>query len=269
MRRFFPILLGVSLLIPAPAPAQDAPELHATYEMYAAGLHVAEVTASFRLGTAHYAIQLAFHTTGLVSLFRHGHQANNVVGHWENGLPQPEQFDGSGIWGDHDNATLIDYVNGQPVIKRLVSPPDDKREPVPSALQQNSVDSLSALALLIHRVQDTGRCEASVHTFDGRRASVISAHTVAEESLGPNSLSIFTGKALRCDFIGQMQAGFLYRDDVPADRRPLHGSAWLGNVVPDSPPVPVRMDFETRWFGEAHMYLTRLEVPPATEVAAH
>ena len=149
-------------------------------------------------------------------------------------MPQPEQFEASGVWGGDDNATLIDYVNGQPVIERLVSPPADKREPVPPALQANSVDSLSALALLIRRVQTTGRCEASVHTFDGRRASEISARTVGEEILEPSSLSMFTGKALRCDFVGQMLAGFLDRSG-PADRTPLHGSAWLATVIRGCP----------------------------------
>ena len=224
MRRFAPSLLGLLLLIPTPAPAQDAPELNATYEMYAGGLHVAEVSASFSLTPTQYAIRLAYHTTGLVSLFRHGYQMNRVDGVWNRNLPQPEQFEGSGVWGGDDNATLIDYVNGQPVIERLVSPPADKREPVPPALQANSVDSLSALALLIHRVQTTGRCEASVHTFDGRRASEISARTVGEEILEPSSLSMFTGRAVRCDFVGQMLAGFLDRSG-PADR---YAAARLG-----------------------------------------
>lgn len=268
MRRFAPSLLGLLLLIPTPAPAQDAPELNATYEMYAGGLHVAEVSASFSLTPTQYAIRLAYHTTGLVSLFRHGYQMNRVDGVWNRNLPQPEQFEGSGVWGGDDNATLIDYVNGQPVIERLVSPPADKREPVPPALQANSVDSLSALALLIHRVQTTGRCEASVHTFDGRRASEISARTVGEEILEPSSLSMFTGRAVRCDFVGQMLAGFLDRSG-PADRTPLHGSAWLATVIAGAPPVPVRMDFETRWFGEAHMYLTQLASVPQREVAVH
>lgn len=266
MRRFAPTLLGLLLLTPAPAPAQTAPDLQATYEMYADGLHVAQVTATFRLGATSYAIQLAYHTTGLVSLFRHGHQMNRVVGVWDRGQPAPEQFSANGIWGGQDNATLIDYVHHQPVIESLVTPPQDKREPVPETLQENSIDSLSALALLIRRVQQTGSCEASVRTYDGRRASVISASTGGEEILGPSGLSMFSGKALRCNFVGQMVAGFLYRDK---DHTPLHGSAWLATLAPGDPPLPVRMDFQTRWFGEAHMYLRQLASAPPTEVAAH
>ncbi|HUN39826.1 MAG TPA: DUF3108 domain-containing protein [Acetobacteraceae bacterium] len=268
MRRFAATLLGLLLLNPVPAPAQDTPEIRATYEIYAAGLHVAEVSAAFKLGSTRYAIRLSYHTTGVLSWFRQGHQVNSVAGTWDGGQPRPEQFRGAGIWQGAPNATLIDYTHGQPVIERLLSPPGDKREPIPPGLEANSIDSLSALALLIRRVQDSGRCGASAHTFDGRRVSNISARTAGEDMLGRSDLAIFTGSALRCDFVGQMVAGFLYRDNAPADHRPLQGSAWLASLVPDGPPIPVRMDFQTRWFGEAHMYLTRLQTAPATEVAA-
>ena len=88
---------------------------------------------------------------------------------------------------------------------------EKEREPVPVSVQQNSVDSLSALALLIRRVADTGRCEASARMFDGNRASEITAHTAGDEVLAPTTLSSFSGKTLRCDFLGQMLAGFRYR----------------------------------------------------------
>lgn len=269
MRHAVPTLLGLLLLLPASALAQDAPELHATYEMYAAGLHVAEVEVALQVGARHYAITIAYHTTGVASLFRPGHQLNSVVGTWNGAQPEPQQFRAVGQWRDGPNATVLNYVDGQPVIARLEPTDADKREPVPRTVQLNSIDSLSALALLVRRAQETGRCDATAHTFDGRRASNISAHTVDEETLGQSSLSMFSGPALRCDFIGQMVAGFLFADDTPADRKPLHGSAWLATVVPGAPPVPVRMDFETRWFGEAHMYLTHLAPVPSTEVAAH
>jgi hypothetical protein len=263
------LLLVPVLLVPIPAPAQDAPELHATYDIYAAGLHVAQVDVALGVGPSHYRLQLAYRTTGLVGFLHHGHQLNTVVGTWDAGKPQPRQFESIGVWGGDDKLTLIDYVHGEPLIRRLLPPRDQEREPVPLALQRNSVDSLSALALLIRRVDDTGRCDASVHTFDGHRASEITAHTVGEEILPPTDRSVFNGEALRCDFLGQMLAGFLYRDDTPSDRRPLHGSAWLATVVPGAPPVPVRLEFETRWFGYASMYLTMLSQAPPTKIAAH
>ncbi len=269
MHRAAPSLLAVLLLLPLPAPAQDAADLRASYNLYAAGFHVAEIEAALGIGPHSYEVRLAYHTTGLVSLFHYGHQLNTVVGRWEADRPQPEEFQSVGVWQGEDKVTLMDYLHGQPLVRKLLPPQDKEREPVPLSLPQNSLDSLRALALMIRRVTDTGRCEASVHTFDGNRASEITAHTAGNEILPPTSRSIFSGKALRCDFVGQMLAGFLYEDNTPFDRRPLHGSAWLASIVPGAPPVPVQMAFDTRWFGEATMYLTQLGETPPTEVAAH
>lgn len=269
MSRAAPNLLGLLLLLPVPAPAQEAPELHASYNMYSAGFHVAAVEAALGVGPRHYQLEIAFRTTGLVGFFHHGHQLSTIVGTWDAGQPLPQHFEAIGVWGGDDRLTLIDYLNGQPLIQRLVPPENTEREPVPVALQQNSADPLSALALLIRRVEDTGRCEASIRTFDGHRASQIEARTAGEEVLPPTDRSIFSGKALRCDFVSQMLAGFLYEDSTPYSRRPLHGAAWLARMVPGAPPVPVRMQFETHWFGDATMYLTQLGQTPPTEIASH
>jgi hypothetical protein len=269
MRRVAPSLLGLLLLIPAPARAQDAPELHASYNLYAGGFHVAELDATFGVGLRSYEVRVDYHTTGVVSLFHHGHQLNTVVGTWDAERPQPLEYQSVGVWQGEDKVTLIDYLHGQPLVRRLIPSQEKEREPVPLSLQRNSVDSLSALALLLRRVADTGRCEAAVHTFDGNRASEITARTVGEEVLTPTGRSIFNGKTLRCDFVGQMLAGFLFEDSSPRDRRPMHGSAWLATLVGGEPPVPVQMQFETRWFGEAYMYLTHLEKVPETEIASH
>lgn len=262
-------LLGFLLLMPRAAPAQVTGPVEATYEVYAAGFHVAEVQATIDIAPRRYDMQLAYHTTGIVGFFHHGHQFNEVIGTWSGGAPHPQEFEATGTWGGNDRVTQIIYRHDDPLIERLVPPQDTEREPVPPALQQNAVDSLSALVLLMRRVQDTGRCEASVHTYDGRRASEISARTAGEQMLPQTSLSSWAGTALRCDFVGRMLAGFKYGEDTPEDRRPLHGAAWLAPIVPGAPPVPVRMEFETRWFGDAAMYLTQLHRAPPRAIAAH
>jgi len=118
------------------------------------------------------------------------------------------------------------------------------------------MDTLSALAQLMRRVETDGRCETSVRTYDGRRVLEVTAQTGAREELAPSGRSMFHGQALRCDFEGSELAGFLFGEDDPEHRRPLHGSAWLAPVLHDAPPLPVRIAFQTRWFGWATMYLT-------------
>jgi len=261
MRACLPLLLGGLLCLPA-ARAQPAPEQHAGYDIYAVGVPVAVLNTGFALGASDYRIDLSFRTTGLVGWFYSGHQQSGVAGRWQGDRPAPRRYAGQGVWGGRARQTLIDYADGQPLVRSLVPPNDEEREPVPPALQANSVDALSAVAMLIRRVARTGRCEAEATTFDGRRAVDIAARTVGEEVLPPSTRSIFTGRALRCDFEGRLLAGFLRDGDRVELRRPRHGSAWLAQIEPGAPPIPVRVDFETRWFGPATMYLTETRSGP-------
>ncbi|MBV8520746.1 MAG: DUF3108 domain-containing protein [Acetobacteraceae bacterium] len=257
MRNRIRLLLMPCLFGAVAARAQSVSQLHTGYSMYARGLEVAELEAGFGLGPWNYQMQLTYHTTGLVGLLFRGHQLTTVQGAWQGDRPAPLRFWGDGVWRGEARQTLIDYNHGQPVIRSLVPPNDAEREPVPAQLQANTVDTLSALALLIRKVQDTGRCETEARTFDGRRLAVISARTVGDETLEPTSRSIFNGRALRCDFEGRQLAGFMRGIDRDELQRPQHGSAWLAQVVPGSPPVPVQISFDTRWFGPATMYLAK------------
>ena len=250
------LLITAGLFRPASAHAQPAAELHAAYEVYAVSVPVAALQTGFAFGPTSYRISLAFHTTGLIGALFSGHQTSTVVGRWEGDRPQPLRFTGDGVWRGQARQIVIDYQGGQPMIRSLIPPNEEEREPVPPELQANSVDTLSAVAMLMRRVAQTGRCEADARTFDGRRAVEIAARTVGPERLEPSARSTFTGQALRCDFEGTLLAGFLRDADQAAARRPQRGSAWLAPVVPGGPPVPVRISFETRWFGPATMYLT-------------
>jgi hypothetical protein len=245
------------LAVPAVAVGQTPPvAVHLNYEVYAAGLNVASVQAGFGLGPYSYQLKLAYHTTGMVGFFFRGHQFDAVNGGWHGTQPVPSRYDGRGVWRGRDRIAVIEYQNGDPIIRALLPPNDEERETVPEALRVNTVDAISALAGLVRTVQATGRCETEARIFDGRRATEIRAVTAGPAVLEPSDRSSFAGKALRCDFAGHMLAGFLLNDDRERESKPLHGSAWLAPVVPGGPPVPVRLTFETRWFGDATMFLT-------------
>lgn len=269
MRQYAVLLAALLPLAVGSARAQAPATLHLAYDTYAAGLDIAKVEAGIGIGTSAYQMEIAYHTTGLAGIFYRGHQFNSVAGTWRDHMPQPQRFYGTGVWRGEERITDIGYDNGLPLIRQLLPPNESEREAVPSDLQVNSIDTLSALAELIRTVARTGRCETTVRTYDGRRATEIAAHTGGEEMLPPTHRSTFQGAALRCDFAGRMLAGFKFDRDGPEDRKPLHGSAWLAAVLPDAPRVPVRMTFETRWFGDATMYLTAITSTEDSRVAIH
>lgn len=268
MLRSGTVLIGLMLpcvALAQPAASEATVSVHAAYDTYAAGIQVAAVQAGFSFGPWTYQMNLGYHTTGMVGFFFRGHQFSTVDGSWHGRQASPSRFFGEGLLRGEERRAEIDYLLGSPIVRQLVPPNAGERDPVPEDLQANTIDTLSALAELIHAVGQTGRCETTVHTYDGRRAVDIQAHTVGEEMLAPTGRSNFAGNALRCDFAVRMLAGFKFSDDRQRDSMPLHGSAWLAPVAAGGPPLPVRMAFETRWFGDATMYLTA--VGPGAGVA--
>jgi hypothetical protein len=215
-----------------------------------------QMQAFIGIGPWNYQIDLDYHTTGLVGLLYRGHQTNMVRGVWQGDRAEPAEFFGEGVWRSQERRTLIGYDHGVPQIKDLRPPQQAERQPVPPELQRNTMDTLSALAQLMRNVGRGGSCDTQVRTFDGRRVLDVVAHAGGRETLEPTARSIFSGSALRCDFEGHELAGFLFGQDDADHRRPLHGSAWLAPMVAGAPPLPVRIAFETRWFGLATMYLT-------------
>jgi hypothetical protein len=265
MLRFGAMLL--SLLLPcavfAQASERQGVSFRASYNTYAAGMPVAQVETSLTFSPQTYRVNVGYRTTGMVGLFFRGHQSDLASGSWRGLAAKPSRFVGEGSWRGANRLANIEYEDGRPMIRQLVPPNDGEREPVPDALKINTIDALSALAELIRVVDLTGRCETVARVYDGRRAVEIEAHTAGEETLDPTSRSSFSGNALRCDFSGRMQAGFLFGDDRQRDSKPMHGSAWLAPVAAGLR-LPVRLAFETRWFGDATMYLT--EVAPGSDV---
>jgi hypothetical protein len=247
------LLLSV---IAAPAAAQQVAQVHLFYNTYAAGIRVVRVQAFFGLGPWNYHIDLKYRTTGFIGLLYHGHQTNTVRGLWDDDHAAPAEFSAEGVWRGQRRRTLIDYNHGVPILEDLQPPQGTEREPVPPKLQLHTMDTLSALAQLMRKVELANSCETTVRTYDGRRVLEVVAHTAGQEKLEPNSRSIYSGTALRCDFEGSELAGFPLGEDDSEHRKPLHGSAWFAPMLPGAPPLPVRIAFQTDWFGWATMFLT-------------
>lgn len=268
IRRFLPFAFLCALTFPASLLASASTPVRLTYETYALGMPVSSLSSTLELGAQSYRIDLAFHTIGIAALFSAGQQRSIVQGVWDGDRPVPHWFAGDGVWRGENRHVLIEYRQGQPSVLSLVPPADPGREPVPPAMTANTVDQLSAIALVIHRVAATGRCDASARTYDGRRLATFEAVTVGQELLTANERSSFSGRALRCDFQGRLLAGFMRAAGDEA-RQPKHGSAWLAPVVPGAPPLPVRITFETSWLGQATMYLTGATPALPPSAAAH
>lgn len=238
--------------MPLPARA-DPVRLH--YLGFAAGLRVVELGATLSFAEGRYDASLDLQTLGLVDAFAHADSVAEVHGAWLGEAAAPRSYDSHGLFHGEPHRMSIAWRDGQPRVLARLPEGDDGREEVAAPLRANTIDSLSAMMTLLHRVAVSGSCDGHARVFDGRRLSEIAAQTVGEVTLPPTSRSVFAGPALRCDFEGTLLAGFRHDDNRARAARPQHGSVWLAALAPGGPMVPVRVSFHTGLFGDTTMYL--------------
>lgn len=260
--------LVASLLAIGPALAEPnarnavaaLPTQHAemTYAGYVAGFNVMNARTGLELTTTGYQVGIAFRTAGMISVFFRGDNLSRVDGVWHGLSAAPRHYESGGTWRGDRRHTEIDYPDGQPHLMAMLPQVEPDRDPVPAAMQRNTIDVLSAVAMLVHSVAMTGRCEGSATTFDGHRVSEVKATTVGMETLPPESRSSFSGPALRCDLDGRQLAGFP-KDAGPDDmiHKPQHSTVWLASLQPGMPQVPVLLSIETRNVGHVTLYVTQ------------
>jgi hypothetical protein len=267
MRCIAGFALGIfsALLWSATGRAETPPpaEIAASYSVYGAGLNTARLEVRLTFTPSSYQARLNYRTAGVFGAFFHAESSSLAQGLWHDDAVAPFHFAAVGRVQGSKRLTVIDYDAGQPLVRALAPANDVEREPVSPEMERNTVDTLSAMVLLVRRVQAAGRCDAHAATFDGRRLIDLTARTAGIQPVPRSGRSPYFGPALRCDFDGRQLGGFKYGEDPAELRRPKHGSAWLAQVVPGAPPVPIRLEFETRWFGLATVYLTQASATPS------
>ncbi|MCC6719873.1 MAG: DUF3108 domain-containing protein [Acetobacteraceae bacterium] len=243
-----------ALALPAAAAETGRSFTTLSYTTEVAGMTVMVTEADVEMDARGYRVDIVTRTAGAYGLLFHGETRALAQGRWVGALVAPHRYAVDGAWRGMKRRTLMDYVSGQPSILRLEPPNDAEREPVPAALQRETIDTISAAALLVHRATTTGRCDGATRTFDGRRLFEVHATTVGWEPV-PGAAPA-AGPALRCDFAGRVLAGFPIAGDRQAAARPHQGSAWLAAATPGAPLLPVRLRFDMRWLGSATMVLS-------------
>jgi hypothetical protein len=241
-----------------------------TYDGFAHGLLVLKMRAHLILTPGGYDGELSFRTAGMVGWMIHDVDDSHVVGRFAASEPgavpdlaQPSRFDDVGNLRGADRTTRMSYRGGVPAVETLTPPVEVERKPVPPEVTPNTIDNLSALAMLVRHVGATGRCDGRATLFDGRRLTTLAVRTAGTEALPKTGRSIFAGQALRCDVDGNQLYGFKKNESEAEQRRTKHGNAWLATLLPHAPPVPVRVVFTNKDLGEVTLYLTGITAPPA------
>ncbi len=226
------------------------------YTGYSHGFTVLKLAGSIALSPAGYTAHVTFHTAGMAAWMVRSDNDSQVRGSFQGSQAMPALFEGTGNLRGVKRVTRITYQDGNPVIEALTPPVEHERSAVAPSDTQHTIDTLSAVAMLVHAVAQTGACDGSATTFDGRRLATQTVHTTGEEMLPQIGRSSFHGQALRCDFDGRQLGGFVNNENEDALRKPRHGTAWFAAVLPGVPPVPVRVAFDNKLLGQVTLYLT-------------
>jgi uncharacterized protein DUF3108 len=258
MKLAAPLILLLCLNSPPAAHHAIAEQLNYTFEVV--GLPLAEATLNIDLAEVDYRASLQFHTVGLANVVDGGSLQESVNGELRNNRPAPQSFAANGYLHGQNRIVEMVWRDGTPMTTAIAPPNAREREDVPLPLRAGAADQVSLIVSLLHTVDQTGRCESSARSYDGRDLQLFQVRTIGEEDLRGAGGSGFTGRALRCDFTDQTLAGFRFGQAGVQDHRLRRGTVWLARLVSGGPRWPVRAAFETRWFGEATIYLT--SAPP-------
>ncbi|MBU8538358.1 DUF3108 domain-containing protein [Falsiroseomonas tokyonensis] len=235
-----------------------AQPIRAVYDVYAAGMTVLQLEAVFDLSATGYRVETQLRTRGIASTIVPGQQVAQVVGAWQAGQARPSSYRSHGTWRGRERVVVLAWEAGNPVVQALVPPDEEEREVVPADARRGTIDALSALALLSRTVAGSGGCQGQAPVFDGRRRSDFASQGGALEIIRPWG-EAWHGQALRCSFIGRQVAGFLRDQPRGEAARPQQGTAWMAAPFPGAPPIPVRIEMPSRWFGTATAVLLRAE----------
>ncbi len=268
-RQFRTSLLALALAAAAPAAhaqgtggSDPSRTIRLSYALYGHGFHVLNVVVDLRLSAQGYSVRLNDRTVGFLGFMLHTDVTSTATGRFASGGVRPVRFESTGYSRGAQRQTVLEYVDGNPTV-RVLTPSEPRRDQVDPARTAGSIDTLSALADMMHEVQQHGSCDGRALVFDGLRLTQVSARTIGQQTVPPDGRSPYGGTALRCDFVSLQVGGFLHDDEEARMRKPQHGTAWVEPVGQGLPALPVRITFENPRLGLATMFLTKIEQAPA------
>jgi hypothetical protein len=146
-----------------------------------------------------------------------------------------------------------------------VAPPPDRdgRAGVAAAEVAGTVDLASAILALSLGVEAGRGCARLVPVFDGRRRYDLVVERIGFELVGRFGQAGPDRRALKCRVSMVRRSGFKHDPDHGGDDGAGRTALlWLARAGDGLPPVPVRIELETRW-GLVIAHLIRVRAAPA------
>lgn len=245
-----------------PNPQAQSQPVKLVYDIYNKGLHVISVNANYVLTPTTYKVNAHFFSAGLGSLVFTLDSDAVVDGVFKNGQGLPGVYQSTGKDKNGDFKLVMNSHYGLKTDIMTLDPArGNDRDALTADQQTNSLDMLSAMADLMHRVNTTGKCDAQFNLLDGLRSFTFRSQTAAGESDIPSNWgSPYQGKALLCQVVAQQVGGFKTHSRHRALlAQPQPGYIWFQKVA-DIGYLPVRFDFKNPKMGMVTGILQKVPV---------
>jgi Protein of unknown function (DUF3108) len=228
--------LAVVVGLASRAIAADHAAVTLRYEVHYGPLRLLSVHVSTAVDGTQYRSRSVMQTEGIVGAIYPWSSESEVLGVRTGGRLQPHRHRAVGRYRNQERLVEIDYA-GERVRSRIEPAPEaDDRTAVPEALQQATVDPLTAS---LHAAA-TG-CEGTIPVFDGRRRYDLRLVALAPVELAATPARVYAGPARRCRAQVEAKAGF-WQSDPRDSEVPTYLDYWLAVPRPGLPPIPVYLE---------------------------
>jgi Protein of unknown function (DUF3108) len=255
-----------ALLVPfraAPADARTASgaasHLALAYRVYYGGFQVLRLAVDIRMAPENYAMEMNFRTLGLIGrMFPWTMRAYANGRLTENGV-RPVTAGQRNSWRGRQRWVELRYPGRSPVVADA-RPAANEDLPSPESLI-DTIDLASAILAVSRKLGMDRGCALRLPVFDGRRRYDLRFRGLGDATIRRNGYSVFAGPVIRCRAEMKRLEGFESRQKSyggwgEADRAAV---VFMGRPFTDAPPVPVRIEIQTRW-GDVMAHLTRAEL---------
>lgn len=240
MARSVPRLVVVALLLVA-GRGLAAEGVTLDYDVRYGPLSILAIRTSAWIAGERYQTESRMQTEGMIGYLFPWHADARSQGTVAGSVWRPERHRLTGAYRSEKRSVSIDYDGGS--VRALVEPPpeDDYRSQVPSALQQNTIDPLTASLAAVGT-----NCQGTLPVFDGRRRYDMVLTDMGTADLARSRHGVYAGPTQRCRAEVRPVAGFWNRkdgdDDPENDEKPAQLDFWIARPRPDVRPVPVYLE---------------------------
>jgi hypothetical protein len=196
-------------------------------------------------------------TVGVVGTLFPWSAASSSSGVRSGGVMRPLRFRSAGEYRGQRRSADVDYDAVGGVRARSDPPAEaDDRDPVPLALQQSTVDPLTAGLTAV-----LSGCQGRLNVFDGRRRYDLLLSDLGEADAPTAGDAFYSGRARHCRATIEPRGGF-WRSQ-PSTERPSQIDGWIASPRPGLPPAPVYLEL-TAARGTLTISLAGIEPLPAS-----